>query len=99
MLKKVMSGIQPSGSLTRGNYIGALKNFVKLQDDHQCFFMVVGRNRPVYLGIQAPVQTRRSGVHSSGVSYRFASTTGFLKVQFLPTYPRHHITSLLMPSS
>lgn len=41
MLKKVMSGIQPSGSLTLGNYIGALKNFVKLQDDHQCFFMVV----------------------------------------------------------
>src|SRR5690606_31311959 len=32
---------QPSGKLTLGNYIGALQNFVKLQDDHQCFFMVV----------------------------------------------------------
>lgn len=41
MVKKVLSGIQPSGSLTLGNYIGALKNFVKLQDDHECFFMVV----------------------------------------------------------
>ncbi|MDF2725444.1 MAG: tryptophanyl-tRNA synthetase [Paenibacillus sp.] len=40
-MKKVLSGIQPSGSLTLGNYIGAMKNFVKLQHDHHCFFMVV----------------------------------------------------------
>jgi tryptophanyl-tRNA synthetase len=41
MSKKVLSGIQPSGSLTLGNYIGAIKNFVKLQQEHECFFMVV----------------------------------------------------------
>lgn len=41
MAKKVLSGIQPSGSLTLGNYIGAIKNFVKLQQEHECFFMVV----------------------------------------------------------
>ncbi|KAI7261172.1 hypothetical protein KC345_g9861 [Hortaea werneckii] len=41
MAKKVLSGIQPSGSLTLGNYIGAIKNFVKLQKEHECFFMVV----------------------------------------------------------
>jgi tryptophanyl-tRNA synthetase len=40
-MKRVLSGIQPSGTLTLGNYIGALQNFVKLQDNHQCFFMVV----------------------------------------------------------
>lgn len=40
-MKKVLSGIQPSGKLTLGNYIGALKNFVKLQHDHLCNFMVV----------------------------------------------------------
>jgi len=40
-MKRVLSGIQPSGQLTLGNYIGAMKNFVKLQHDHQCFFMVV----------------------------------------------------------
>ncbi|WP_310551645.1 tryptophan--tRNA ligase [Paenibacillus glufosinatiresistens] len=39
-MKKVLSGIQPSGKLTLGNYIGAMKNFVKLQDDHDCYFMV-----------------------------------------------------------
>lgn len=40
-MKRVLSGIQPSGLLTLGNYIGALQNFVKLQDDHHCFFMIV----------------------------------------------------------
>lgn len=40
-MKRVLSGIQPSGKLTLGNYIGALKNFVTLQHDHICNFMVV----------------------------------------------------------
>jgi tryptophanyl-tRNA synthetase len=40
-MKRVLSGIQPSGQLTIGNYIGALRNYVKLQHQHQCFFMVV----------------------------------------------------------
>ncbi|MCG7410430.1 tryptophan--tRNA ligase [Paenibacillus sp. ACRRX] len=40
-MKRVLSGIQPSGQLTIGNYIGAMQNFVKLQHEHQCFFMVV----------------------------------------------------------
>ncbi|GGF96667.1 tryptophan--tRNA ligase [Paenibacillus abyssi] len=40
-MKRVLSGIQPSGQLTLGNYIGAMQNFVKLQQTHECFFMVV----------------------------------------------------------
>ncbi|TVX87091.1 tryptophan--tRNA ligase [Paenibacillus agilis] len=40
-MKRVLSGIQPSGQLTMGNYIGAMQNFVKLQHDHECFFMIV----------------------------------------------------------
>ncbi|MFF2091791.1 tryptophan--tRNA ligase [Paenibacillus sp. NPDC058174] len=38
---RVLSGIQPSGQLTLGNYIGAMQNFVKLQHTEECFFMVV----------------------------------------------------------
>jgi tryptophanyl-tRNA synthetase len=40
-MTRVLSGIQPSGQLTLGNYIGAMQNFVKLQDSHDCYFMVV----------------------------------------------------------
>jgi len=39
--KKVFSGVQPSGELTIGNYIGALKNFVELQDEFDCTYCVV----------------------------------------------------------
>lgn len=37
----IFSGIQPSGDLTIGNYLGALKNWVKLQDEYDCFFCIV----------------------------------------------------------
>ena len=37
----VLSGIQPSGRLTIGNYLGALKNWIKLQEDFQCYYMLV----------------------------------------------------------
>ena len=37
----IFSGIQPSGDLTLGNYLGALKNWVKLQDDYNCYFCIV----------------------------------------------------------
>jgi tryptophanyl-tRNA synthetase len=36
----VMSGIRPTGLLHLGNYFGALKNYVKMQEEYQCFFMV-----------------------------------------------------------
>lgn len=39
--KVIFSGIQPSGQLTLGNYLGAIKNWVKLQDEFDCYFCVV----------------------------------------------------------
>ena len=36
----IFSAIQPSGTITLGNYIGALKNWVTLQDDYDCIFAV-----------------------------------------------------------
>ncbi len=44
MKKTIFSGIQPSGSVTLGNYIGALKQFVELQDDYNCYFCVVDQH-------------------------------------------------------
>ncbi len=43
MSKKIFSGVQPTGNLHLGNYIGAIKNFVKLQndDDNSCIYCVV----------------------------------------------------------
>jgi tryptophanyl-tRNA synthetase len=36
----VMSGIRPTGFLHLGNYFGAVRNYVRMQEEYQCFFMV-----------------------------------------------------------
>lgn len=36
----VLSGIRPTGKIHLGNYFGALQNYVKMQDDYDCYFMV-----------------------------------------------------------
>jgi tryptophanyl-tRNA synthetase len=38
--KRVLSGMRPTGKLHLGNYVGALQNWVKLQETHECFFFV-----------------------------------------------------------
>lgn len=45
MSKKIIfSGIQPSGELSIGNYIGSLRNWVKLQDEYDCVYCVVNEH-------------------------------------------------------
>lgn len=39
--KTVFSGIQPSGGITLGNYLGALKNWISLQDEYDCIYSLV----------------------------------------------------------
>jgi len=40
-MPRVFSGIQPSGELHIGNYLGAVRNWVRLQDTHECIFSIV----------------------------------------------------------
>ncbi|MDF2057345.1 tryptophan--tRNA ligase [Priestia megaterium] len=44
MMKTIFSGIQPSGTITLGNYIGAMKQFVELQHDYNCHFCIVDQH-------------------------------------------------------
>lgn len=39
--KVIFSGVQPSGKLTLGNYLGALRNFGKFQDEYDCYYSIV----------------------------------------------------------
>ncbi|MCH6265194.1 MULTISPECIES: tryptophan--tRNA ligase [Neobacillus] len=43
-MKTIFSGIQPSGTITLGNYIGALKQFVELQNEYNCYFCIVDQH-------------------------------------------------------
>ena len=39
-MQTVLSGIRSTGHLHLGNYFGALRNFVKIQDDYNCFYFI-----------------------------------------------------------
>lgn len=40
-MKRVFSGVQPTGNIHIGNYLGALKQFVELQDENECIYCIV----------------------------------------------------------
>jgi len=40
-MERIFSGVQPTGDLHLGNYLGAIRNWVHLQDDYECLFCVV----------------------------------------------------------
>lgn len=40
-MNRIFSGVQPTGNLHLGNYLGAIRNFVGLQDDYECIYCVV----------------------------------------------------------
>ncbi|QPC48344.1 tryptophan--tRNA ligase [Mangrovibacillus cuniculi] len=44
MMQKIFSGIQPSGTITLGNYIGAMRQFVELQEQYDCYFCIVDQH-------------------------------------------------------
>ena len=39
--KVIFSGVQPSGNITLGNYLGAIKNWVGIQDDYHCYYAIM----------------------------------------------------------
>ncbi|UNL83400.1 tryptophan--tRNA ligase [Priestia koreensis] len=55
-MKTVFSGIQPSGIITIGNYLGAMKQFVPLQEEHESYFCVV--NQHAITVPQSPTELR-----------------------------------------
>ena len=38
--KRILTGIRPTGSLHLGHYVGALENWIKLQNEYECFFLI-----------------------------------------------------------
>jgi tryptophanyl-tRNA synthetase len=64
-MKRVFSGIQPSGIPTLGNYLGALRNWVKLQNDHACIWCVVDLH--AITAWQDPAALRRQSLEMTAV--------------------------------
>ncbi len=56
--KRIFSGVQPTGNLTIGNYLGAIKNWTALQEDYDCLYCVV--NQHAITVRQDPANLRKS---------------------------------------
>ena len=59
-MKRVFSGIQPTGNLHLGNYLGAIRNWVRMQDESECVFSVVDLHA---ITVAQDPATLRRGIH------------------------------------
>ena len=58
--KTVFSGIQPTGTITLGNYLGALRNWIPLQDEYDCIYCIVDLHSITIR--QEPAQLRKNAM-------------------------------------
>lgn len=63
--KVILSGIQPSGALTLGNYLGALRNWARLQDDYNAYYCVVDMHAITVK--QDPAALRRRSIETAAL--------------------------------
>lgn len=64
--KRVLSGVQPSGRLHLGNYFGAIRQHIALQDEHECFFFIADYH--ALTSLHDPEKLREN-VHDVAVAY------------------------------
>lgn len=85
--KVVYSGIQPSGSLTLGNYIGALSNFSKLQDEYNCLYCIVDMHAITVP--QVPADLRRSSLDLASL-YLAAGLDPKKSILYIQSHVKQH---------
>lgn len=64
--KRIFSGVKPSGIITLGNYLGAMRHFVALQDEYECFYSVVDLHA---LTVQQDPQAVREQINTLAALY------------------------------
>ena len=66
--KRIFSGIQPSGELTLGSYMGAIKNWVALQDEYECVYCIVDMHAITVRQVPADLRRRALGQQAQDVA-------------------------------
>ena len=57
--KRILSGIQPSGDLTLGSYLGAIRNWAALADEYDCYYMLADMHTITVRQVPAEFITKR----------------------------------------
>ena len=74
--KRIFSGIQPSGKIHLGNYLGAVRNWVQLQDEYDCIYCVVDEHAITVR--QDPAELRRKTLELFAQLIACASFSAFI---------------------
>ena len=61
-MKRMLSGIKPTGRLTLGNYIGAIRNFVAYQDDYEMFVFIANMHAITVAQDKAELKKKRRDI-------------------------------------
>ncbi len=86
--KIVFSGVQPSGNLTIGNYIGAIKSFHRLQEQYTCYFSVVDQHSITVPQVPADLRKRTLEVLSL---YMATGLDPEKTTLFIQSHNSHHV--------
>ncbi|WP_102692882.1 tryptophan--tRNA ligase [Rummeliibacillus pycnus] len=65
-MKRIFSGVQPTGVITLGNYIGAFRQFVAMQDDYDCIFSIVDQHA---ITVQQDSDELRNNIRTLAATY------------------------------
>ena len=84
---RVFSGIQPTGQLHIGNYLGAVKQWVKLQEDHECIFCVVDLH-----GITIPYEAEKfqKEIFNKAIEYMACGVDPEKSIVFVQSHVKEH---------
>ena len=63
-MKRVFSGVQPTGNIHIGNYLGAIRQFVELEKENDCLYCIVNMH-----SITVPQDPKALKEHTSDVAY------------------------------
>ena len=89
--KRILSGIQPTGTFTLGNYIGAVRNWGLLQQEYECLYMVANMHASTVR--QTPADLRRQTREAAALLLACASTPKkafyLYKAMYLPMQSWH----------
>ena len=98
--ERVFSGVQPTGNLHLGNYLGAIVRFVALQETHDCIYCVVDLHAITVLQDPAELrrQSARSPRHSSPPASIRSGTSSSTRARW-PSTPNSPGCSTASPAS
>ncbi|KAL3351460.1 hypothetical protein AABB24_019849, partial [Solanum stoloniferum] len=94
--KRIVSGVQPTGSIHLGNYLGAIKNWIRLQDTYETFFFIVDLHA---ITLQYEAQQLLRATRDTAAIYLACGVDPSKASVFVQSHVRAHVELMWLLSS